>query len=353
MTDKNSIPKEKKISLLQKIKQEIFILFRLNARPVIKVYHGFGNAEKIIVLGHVLKLSPLPRRTYRKNWVTNLFSVLRLFMVIPFSNAKISIEWNGVIYYTQTEKDGFFRLEIFPDVAPVQGWQSVLVKLLEGKYASRRIRGIGKIYIPFNSQLAFISDIDDTFLISHSARLRRRMYVLFTKNARTRKPFEGVVNHYKLLSCNGHTGMSSNPFFYVSGSEWNLYDFIVEFSRANHLPEGVFLLSHIKGLKEIWKSGQNNLSTKFTRIAGIMESYPHLKYILLGDDSQQDPDIYASVVAHFPNQVLAVYIRRVRNKKFEKVKLIVKEMEDKGVSCCYFKHSSEAILHSKKIGLID
>ena len=352
MINKNSTHKEKKISLLKKIKQKIFFLFRLNHHPVIKVYNGFGNAEKIIVLGHVLKLSPMPRRYYRQNWVTNLFSILRLFMIIPFSNAKISIVWEGSIYHTQTEPDGFFRFEIFPVEAPNEGWQGVSVRLEEKKYYAQHIYGYGNIHIPFASAHAFISDIDDTFLVSHSSRLRRRLYVLFTKNARSRKPFEGVVNHYQLLACSGQTGNNTNPFFYVSGSEWNLYDFIVEFSLANHLPKGVFLLSHLKRITEFWKSGQNNLTTKFMRIVRIIEAYPHLQFILLGDDSQQDPDIYLSVASHFPEKIFAVYIRCVHKSNYEKVKLIMDEIESKGVICCYFKHSAEAVIHSKMIGLI-
>jgi len=352
MADKNSTHKEKKISLVKKIKRKIFLLFRLNHHPVIKVYNGFGNAEKIIVLGHVLRLSPFPRKHFRQNWITNLFSILRLFMVIPFSNARISIEWNSNIYFTTAEKDGFFRLEIFPKAPPNEGWQKVLVRLEEKKYRLQNIQGNGNVYIPFTSQHAFISDIDDTFLISHSARLRRRLYVLFTKNAHSRKPFAGVVHHYQLLASSGQSSDNTNPFFYVSSSEWNLYNFLVEFSRANDLPKGVFLLGQIKRITQFWKSGQNKHATKFMRIVRIVEAYPHLRFILLGDDSQQDPDIYLSLVAHFPDKFLAVYMRCIHKPNFEKVALIIKEIEARGVSCCYFKHSSEAVIHSKKIGLI-
>jgi len=352
MSNKKNIHKGKKISLLKKIKQKIFFVLRLNHHPVIKVYNGFGNSEKIIVLGHVLKLSPYPRITYRKNWITNVFSILRLFMVIPFSNAKIAIEWDGEIYRTMAEEDGFFRVEILPKKPAKEGWQPVSVSLEEERYLGRHIKANGSVYIPFPSQNGFISDIDDTFLISYSARLRRRLYTLFTKNAHTRKPFKGVVNHYELLAASGQTKNNKNPFFYVSGSEWNLYDFIVEFSEKNYLPKGVFLLSQLKNIKGIWSSGQKNLRTKFIRIVRIVEAYPHLQFILLGDDSQKDPEIYLSLVSHFPHKIIAVYIRKIHEKNNEKVKLIIDEMESKGVACCYFIHSAEAVLHSKKIGLI-
>jgi len=344
--------KEKKNSLFQKVKRKIFFLLRLNNNPVIKVYHGYGNDEKVIVIGHVFKLSPFPRKTFRSNWLVNLFSMLRLFMVRPFANAKISIEWQGIIYHTRAEDDGFFRYEICPKIPPNKGWQKVFVRLEEDAYKIRVIQCIGEVYIPFPSQHGFISDIDDTFLISHSARLRRKLYVLFTKNAHSRKPFKGVVHHYELLAGHNRFGDNCNPFFYVSGSEWNLYSLIIEFSRVNDLPKGIFLLSTLKRLTQFWKSGSNDLMTKFTRIIRIIEAFPHLQFVLLGDDSQIDVNIYFSVVKHFPGKVFAVYIRQVGKTKNTETEERIKEIESHGVHCCYFKYSAEAVIHSEKIGLI-
>jgi phosphatidate phosphatase APP1 len=349
----NSEHKEKTISLAKKIKRKIFLLLRLNHHPVIKVYHGFGNDEKIIVYGHVLKLSPFPRKTFRSNWFVNLFSMLRLFMVIPYADAKISIEWQGVIHHAKAGDDGFFRFEFCPEVPPNKGWQKVLVRLEEDKYRLHVVQCIGEIYVPYPSQHAFISDIDDTFLISHSARLRRKLYVLFTKNAHNRKPFQGVVNHYQLLARHDQFEGNCNPFFYISGSEWNLYNLITEFSRVNELPKGIYLLSALKRIMQLWKSGSNNLMTKFTRIVRVIEAFPHLQFVLLGDDSQIDVDIYFSVVKHFPKKIFAVYIRQVGKTKNIETENRIKEIESHGVHCCYFKHSSEAVVDSETIGLID
>lgn len=344
--------KEKKISLLNRLKSTIYFLFRLNSNPVVKIYNGYGNDNKIIVFGHVLKVSPLPRKTYRSNWITNLFSILRLFMVKAFPGTSVSLEWESKTYHTQTEKDGFFNFEISLENIVTPGWHKVTVKLTDPKYSLRNIRGHGSFNIPSNSQNGFISDIDDTFLVSHSAKIRRRLYVLFTKNARTRKTFEGVINHYQALASFGQEGKNSNPFFYVSSSEWNLYDFVVDFAKFNGLPKGVFLLGRIKKLKDFWKSGQNNHSSKFIRIVSVIEAYPHLNFVLLGDDSQQDPIIYSSIVKHFPEKIIAVYIRRIRKANYENVKTIINEIQSHGVACCYFEHSAEAMIHSKSIGLV-
>ena len=338
--------------MFKKIKHKLLFLFKLNNKPVIKVYRGYGDAEKIVVFGHVLKLSPLGRKTYRQSWIVNVFSMLRLFMVKPYACAKLMMEWEGEKIYAETEDDGFFRFEWTPVTKPRAGWYKVVIQLNEEKYSAKNIAGEGEFHIPFVSQYAFISDIDDTFLISHSSKLRRRLYVLFTKNARSRKPFEGVVNHYQLLALAGLENKGDNTFFYVSSSEWNLYDFIVEFSKENHLPYGVYLLNQLKQLSQVFRTGQNKHSGKFTRIVRIIETYPQLQFVLLGDDTQEDPNIYQAVAEHFPENIYAVYIRRVHKTNFETVQKTIDKIETSGVHCCYFLHSQEAIDHSRSIGLI-
>ncbi|MFN2457874.1 MAG: App1 family protein [Chitinophagaceae bacterium] len=340
-----------KISIWSKLKTGFFNWFRLTNEITIKVYHGYGHADQLAIYGHVFALSPLPRKRYRQSVITNTLALLRLFFVRPMPGAPLRTEWQGKKLTTQTDKDGFFKFE-WKDEPPLeQGWHELTVELVyDGKAVAAQ--GKGNIYIPYPTQYGFISDIDDTFLISHSANLRKRLFVLFTQNARSRKPFDGSVKHYQLLAKGNTTDDAPNPFFYVSSSEWNLYDYILEFTRINELPRGVFLLSQLKRINQLLKTGQNNHHTKFARIVRIMEGYPKQRFVLLGDSSQQDPYIYEAIVKHFPKQIQAVYIRDVYEKNKQKVSDVLHKIEGSGVPCCFFRHSSEAVLHSRKIGLI-
>ena len=318
----------------------------------IKVYPGYGHADSLVLYGHVLQLSPLPRTRYNQSFLGNIASLLRLFLIKPWPHARLQTTWQGRTINTESDKDGFYKFE-WKDEPPLeQGWHEMTVQML-GNGDELVAEGKGHIYIPYATQYGFISDIDDTFLVSHSANMRRRLYVLFTRNAHSRKPFEGVVNHYQLLAKGNTTADAPNPFFFVSSSEWNLYDFLVEFTTKHGLPRGVFLLNVLKRFKDLLKSGQNNHQTKFTRIVRIMEGYPKQRFVLLGDSSQHDPYIYEAIVKHFPKQVHAVYIRDVYKKNKEKVSEVIVNIEKAGVPCCFFAHSKEAILHSKKIGLIE
>ena len=344
------INKPLQLSFYNKIKRWFFKSVRLSNSPAIKLYTGFGNTQSCFIYGHALALSPLSRKKYRNYFLYNSLALLRLFMVRPIAGAEIIMEWEGVSYTAISEPDGFFKFEWRSETNLLPGCYTVQAELIQKKSGNISASAKASLIIPSVNEFAFISDIDDTFLISYSSNLRKRLFVLLTENAHSRKPFEGVVKHYQLLHTAG--AEATNPFFYVSSSEWNLYNYITEFSKENKLPDGVYLLNQIKRFKDVFKTGQNNHSTKFMRIVRILEAYQGQQFVLLGDDSQEDPNIYASVVSYFPKKIFCVYIRLVGKLIKPAVAEKLKEIEAMGTLTCYFKHSAEAIEHSKKIGLI-
>jgi phosphatidate phosphatase APP1 len=323
--------------------------FGLTNEITVRLYHGYGQNDQLSIYGHVLRFGPLPRSRYSKSVLRNTLALLRLFMVKPYAGVTVYMDWKGTQYEAKSDHDGFFKFEWKDNTDLTSGWQPVIVRT---KTSQGEAIAAGHVYVPHSTQYGFISDIDDTFLVSHSANLRKRLFVLFTQNARSRQPFEGSVKHYQMLALSNTTANAPNPFFYVSSSEWNLYDYILEFTKVQEIPRGVFLLNQLKQFKQLLKTGQNNHQTKFTRIVRILESYPTQRFILLGDSSQHDPYIYEAIVKHFPKQIYAVYIRDVYEQNKQKVKDVLVSIESQGVPCCFFQHSSEAILHSRKIGLI-
>ncbi|MBI2721133.1 MAG: DUF2183 domain-containing protein [Bacteroidetes bacterium] len=339
--------------LYSQLIEKLFIWLRISTKPVIRVYDGYGDKGEIIIYGHVLKVSPVERKNYTQNVFLNFIGLIRLFIVVPIKDAHVEIEWNGELHKVKTEADGFFKFDWVPKNKQIPGWHPAKVSYISNSSKAHVLaQGFCTVFIPHEYQYNFISDIDDTFLISHSRNLRKRLYVLFTKNARSRKPFEGVVKHYQLLSQSGKNGIP-NPFFYVSSSEWNLYYYIKEFCRKEKMPRGIFLLNQIKRFKDLLNTGQGKHTGKYTRIVRILKAYPHHKYVLLGDNSQSDPEIYHSIVKDFPGKIFAVYIRNVSKVKEKETAEFFDKIKKTETHCCYFVHSSEAIEHSVKIGLID
>lgn len=331
-----------------KLRDKLLGLLRLNAQPRVKVYDGYGNGHTFTTFGHVLQLSPFGRKKYRNGFLRNTAALMRLFMVKPVADVLVRLHVNGTVHEGRTDDDGFFKFD-WEDKDVPPGWLPVKVFAFDNE--TQIAASDGKIYVPAPSAYVFISDIDDTFLVSHSRNIAKRLYVLFRNNARSRRPFEGVVHHYRLLQ-QWNEDLPANPFFYVSSSEWNLYDYLVEFVRVNSLPAGIFLLNRLKRFSGLLKTGQNNHQTKFTRIARIIEAFPDQGIVLLGDSSQQDPFIYQALAKHFPKQIRAVYIRDVYHRSRDVVAGVLQQIEAAGVPCCFFAHSEDAILHSVKTGLI-
>jgi len=205
------------------------------------------------------------------------------------------------------------------------------------------------IQVPHITQYGIISDIDDTIMVSHSATILKRLKVLFTRHPGTREVFKDIREHYQLLALAQTTADMPNPFFYVSSSEWNLYDYLRSVFKQNSMPEGTFLLNQIKRWFEIWKTGKTKHEGKLLRIVRILESFPNQQFILLGDNSQSDPAIYKTIAEKYAGRIFAVYIRNVYAGHSFKTEQALKQIAACGVHTLQFINSAEAIQHTREI----
>jgi len=320
-------------------------------KPILKLYRGYANDEELIVMGHVFKPTKTKDYAFEKKKFEHASSIIRLFRLKTHANADVYLEHNNTTIHTKTLIDGYFKFCIPVDQNVGHGWIDYEVSILHG---STKIVAKESFIRPKKENLGIISDIDDTFLVSYTENPLKKLYHLLFRNVNSRKVFEDVVPHYRALSNSGRTNSEEqNAFFYVSSSEWNLYRFIVKFTEIHKLPKAVLLLKDIKSsLTDFLGTGRGSHNHKFEKIKHILEFYPNLKYVLLGDDSQHDPFLYEAICKIFPVSVKAVYIRKTDTQEKEKVLNALKNLESLGVSTCYFTHSSEAITHSKKIELI-
>lgn len=319
-------------------------------KPILKLYRGYANDQELIVMGHVFKPTTKEDYDFDKKNFKNAKSVIRMFRIKTQKNASVYLEHNGIKIHTKSLDDGYFKfcIPLHRDLA--FGWNEYKVSII---YNGKEITSKGSYIRPHEGNWGFISDIDDTFLVSHTRNAFKKLYILLFRNVNDRKIFEDVVPHYQALSSAGrNSDDEKNAFFYVSSSEWNLYRFITQFTELHDLPKAVLLLKDIKtSLTDFFLTGRGDHNHKFEKIKHILEFYPHLKYVLLGDDSQHDPYLYETICKIFPVTVKAVYIRQTGKHKKQKAVDALKNMESMGVDTCYFKNSSEAIEHSERIGI--
>jgi phosphatidate phosphatase APP1 len=323
---------------------------RSRHKNFIKLYHGYGHMHDLIIYGHLFNSKPVARKRYSRNILSNIVYLLRLFFVKTIPDRPIELRWQGQHIHHTTAADGFIKFE-WASATPVPaGWHPVTVQYGNGSEATT---GNGELFVPHHTQYGFISDIDDTVMVSHSATVFRRLRSLFLTNPHTRKIFEGVHQHYQLLSLSNTTPDAPNPFFYVSSSEWNLYDYLEDFFAYNKMPKGAFLLNHIKRWTELLQTGNTKHEGKLIRVMRILQAFPHQQFVLLGDSTQQDPLIYKAIAEKHPDRIHAIYIRNGRRSKQAFTReLLLGLQHTTGIHTCFFNSSQEAIEHSKAIGLI-
>jgi phosphatidate phosphatase APP1 len=327
------------------------VLMSMNNSVSIKLYHGYGHAHNLVIYGNAFKFKAKTTQNYSNNLFVNILYLLRLFILKPYPFVQLRLKFYDQVINQVSEYDGFFRFEWDAGKELTTGWHEVSVEALDAGGAVIA-ECIGTVYIPNSTQYAFVSDVDDTIMVSHSATILRRLRELFIKNPHTRKTFPGAQLHYALLALSHTTIDKPNPFFYVSSSEWNLYDYLVETFRFNKLPEGIFLLNQIKIWTNLIRTGKTGHEGKLLRVMRIISAFPNQKFVFFGDNSQQDPDIYATIIAKYPEKVEAVYIRNIVPSNAERTKETLNTIRSFGVKTCLFRNSSEAITHSRTIGLI-
>lgn len=317
----------------------------------LKLYRGYVNNEELVVFGHVFKSwAPDKYRLDRKG-IRHAVSVIHMFRIKPLENVEVKLIFKNIEITTKTLADGYFRISIPYSGMLESGWHPYEVSCKVYDYG---VVENSELLKPFESKVGVISDIDDTFLVSHSGNFLKKLYVLLLKNINNRKVFEDVAPHYQALSRAGQENdTASNSFFYVSSSEWNLYEFVDSFARMHDLPKAVIKLKKIKtGISDFLFTGRGSHDHKFEKIKDIIMFYPKLTYVLLGDDSQKDPDIYERIVKIFPKNIKAIYIRQTSRSKKNKTAEILKNIESMKVETCYFTNSEEAIAHSNSIGIL-
>ncbi|NDA63375.1 MAG: DUF2183 domain-containing protein [Chitinophagia bacterium] len=324
----------------------------MNSKSVtLKIYQGYGHTHHLVIYGHLLKGKQAVRERFTHNIVYNIKHLFHLFRIHPIPKATIRLQHADQVMETQTQSDGFFEFHWQSIQELTAGYHSITLSYLDEN--NKIIQQVcGKLYIPHSVQIGIISDIDDTILISYSSRMLKRLRVLFTRQPRSRKTFSDIVHYFNLLSLSHTNSQQPNPFFYVSSSEWNLYDDLTEFFAHNRLPSGVLLLNKIKQWHQLGATGLTQHHNKQVRIERIMRMFPKQRFILYGDNSQHDPDIYVSIAQAFPQNVIALYIRCVNPHKKSATMHTLSQLNDTTIHTLVFNHTREAMLHSVAIGLL-
>jgi phosphatidate phosphatase APP1 len=315
-------------------------------------YRTFGVAERLFVKGRVLRNRPLPPADAHDSRWRNFYHMARRLNSHEVSGARVEIRVGSQRWQAVADDEGYFTLDLPLEhpVDPAQIWHTLWVELIEPPARNAPVQVTAEVMTPPPSaRFAVISDIDDTIVQSHAASLLRSFTEVFFENAYTRLPFAGVAALYQAF-WRGMSSVEMNPIFYVSSSPWNFYDFLVEFMARHHLPAGPMFL-HDYGLARPLSALSHR--HKLKPIHWLLETYPALPFVLIGDSGQRDPELYSEIVRDYPGRLAAIFIRDVSSKRRDvSVDSLGAEALAQGVPMYRVANSAAAAVIAAELGLI-
>jgi phosphatidate phosphatase APP1 len=276
------------------------------------------------------------------------------FMTWKIPEARVEASFDGITKSATTDEEGYFefRMELPQPIRGHNPWQKIRIELVDKVVKNQKPQVVySHVFVPSeNVEFGVISDIDDTIVPTGATRLWEMLKTTFLGNAQTRVPFPGVAAFYQALS-KGLVGHENNPFFYVSSSPWNLYDFLRELMTIHNLPQGPLMLRDIGLSREHFFAGSHT-EHKLVQIERIFDIIRDIPFILIGDSGQHDAEIYLQVIRDFPGRVKMVYIRDVDPASHKKVLKIAEEIGKLGVEMMLVTDTIEAAHHAVSKGWI-
>lgn len=323
-------------------------------------YLGHGAGSTAYVTGRVLEEKKLRLPNVDDSAWRNLRAMIRRFLSAEVPGARVKVRFAGRERLVIADDEGFFRARMeHPESLEPADERDLREVGLELVWplakGQREVRAVGEVTAPGErAEFGVISDIDDTVVLTGATSALRTLRLLLFSNAHTRLPLEGVAPFYRALR-DGPDGGGENPFFYVSTSPWNLYDLISDFLELRGIPAGPIFLKDWGGVKDLL-SGMDHRAHKLLVIRELLDTYPGLPFVLVGDSGQQDAETYAEIARENPKRIRAIYIRDVERPITGRdltVRKISSSVESIGVPMLLVEDTVTAAGHAATHGLID
>jgi len=303
-------------------------------------YRGFGRGHEMLVRGRLLQDKQITRAAEAEPLWRNLINTWRRFESDEIAGAKVRVSYRDAVVESVTNREGHFQVRLEPrEIAEHLLWHEVACEAPD-----QGVTSIARVLLPAAAEFGIVSDIDDTIVRTGATSLLTMIRSVIN-NAAARLPFEGIADLYRALH------RERNPIFYVSSSPWNLYELLEDFMSLHGIPPGPMFLQD-------WGIDADTLIMdpherhKLAQIQLLLDYYPDMRFLLIGDSGQKDPEIYLHVMQLHPQRVIAAFIRDVTGDvRDQAVARIAEEAKTAGGEMIYVRDSAHALEEARRLGL--
>ncbi len=322
----------------------------------VQPFFGFRNANRLFLNARAIQARE-PVFEKRSFW-RNAATMMGLYASHEVADFPVTLEYQGaggtlVSEQIMSGREGYVRFDLDLDASNASAsdmprrtrWEKAVLRWERPGTVEADGEATAYILTPgTETRIGVISDIDDTILetgITGNIRAIARNWRHMVEMPSERILVPGASAFYAAIGGNPAKKREPEspidallpearvrPVFYVSSSPWNLFSYLVTFKRERGLPLGpVMLRDWGFNRKTLGKEGHG--SHKREAIERILTTFPHLRFALIGDDTQKDLMAFGSIAAAFPGRIAAVFIRSVSGEPLNDEQLHAKDVIDK------------------------
>lgn len=269
--------------------------------PRVEPYTGYGAPGWVRVLGRALLAAPGTSQDEAAEKdagsADRAVRGWRSFVTAQVPRARVTVEIGGTVHEVTTDRGGYLDVVLDADLEP--GWRTVRLGI-DGSSVEAPV-----LVVDPEQRTALVSDIDDTVMVTALPRPLLAAWNSLVLHENARRVVPGMAGLYRRWQA-AHPGA---PTFYLSTGAWNVAPTLRRFLRRHGYPAGPLLLTDWGPTNTGWfRSGQEH---KLQTLRRLMDELPGIRWVLVGDDGQHDPEIYGRIAQELPDRVDIVAIRQL------------------------------------------
>ncbi|WP_432564171.1 App1 family protein [Kineococcus sp. SYSU DK003] len=291
-------------------------------------YPGYGGPGWVRVFGRVLlgredTLEQTERDEVRtvRGW--------RNFLTVPIADAAVTVRIGGQERTVRTNREGYLDERVEIDLPP--GEHEVVLTVgpdsFDAEAVAQTVELVGDdteggaellpgsamrhsgrarvVVVGPDPVVGLLSDIDDTVVVTRLPRPLVAAWNSFVLDERARVPVNGMAELYRQVVAEN----PGAPVLYLSTGAWNVAPTLTRFLDRYGYPSGALLLTDWGPTNTGWF--RDGSAHKRESLARLARELPQVTWLLVGDDGQHDPTLYAEFLSAAPERVAGVGIRRL------------------------------------------